>query len=108
VVLGEVGLNFGAGMTGGVAYLLNGFTAEERGRLNTEYVRVEPLSETEMSPSGLLHELIAEHHKWTGSPLAETILRYWEFYARYRLDKVVSIVQRAQIVEEEELLLATV
>ena len=108
VVLGEVGLNFGAGMTGGVAYLLNGFTAEERGRLNTEYVRVEPLSEEEMQPDGPLHELIAEHHQWTGSPLAETILRYWEFYARYRLDKVVSIVERAQIVEEEEPLLATV
>ena len=105
VVLGEVGLNFGAGMTGGVAYLLNGFTAEERGRLNTEYVRVEPLSDQEMDPKGLLHELIAEHAHWTGSPLAETILRYWEFYARYRLDKVVSIVPRARI-EEEELVTA--
>jgi glutamate synthase domain-containing protein 3 len=102
IVLGEVGLNFGAGMTGGVAYLLNGFTAEERGRLNTDYVRVEPLNEEEMSPDGPIHELIAEHHRWTGSPLAETILRYWEFYARYRLDKVVSIVERAKIAEEEE------
>ena len=100
VVLGEVGLNFGAGMTGGVAYLLNGFTAEERGRLNTEYVRVEPLSEAEMDAEGLLHELIAEHARWTGSTLAERILRYWEFYARYRLDKVVSIVPRAKIEEE--------
>ena len=101
VVLGEVGMNFGAGMTGGVAYLLNGFTAEEHGRLNTDYVRVEPLSDDEMAVNGPLHALIAEHHKWTGSPLAENLLRYWEFYMRYRLDKVVSIVQRAQIVEEE-------
>ncbi|MGH2411976.1 MAG: glutamate synthase subunit alpha, partial [Chloroflexota bacterium] len=95
VVLGDVGLNFGAGMTGGVAYLLNGFTAEERGRLNTDYVRVEPLSEAERDPKGRLRELIAAHHRWTGSPLAETMLRYWDFYARYRLDKVVSIVERA-------------
>ncbi|HEY8284838.1 MAG TPA: glutamate synthase-related protein [Chloroflexota bacterium] len=102
VVLGDVGLNFGAGMTGGVAYLLNGFTAEERGRLNTDYVRVEPLSEAERDPKGQLHELIAAHHRWTGSPLAETMLRYWDFYARYRLDKVVSIVERAQLAEEEE------
>ncbi len=29
------------------------------------------------------------------------MLRYWEFYARYRLDKVVSIVKRAQIAEDE-------
>jgi glutamate synthase domain-containing protein 2/glutamate synthase domain-containing protein 1/glutamate synthase domain-containing protein 3 len=101
-VLGPVGLNFGAGMTGGCAYLLNGFTAEERGRLNTDYVRVEPLSEEERDPRGFLHELIAEHHRWTGSRLAETILRYWDFYARYRLDKVVSIVERAKVAEEEE------
>jgi glutamate synthase domain-containing protein 3 len=101
VVLGEVGLNFGAGMTGGVAYLLNGFTAEERGRLNTDYVRVEPLTDEEMDPEGPLHELIAEHAHWTKSPLAETMLRYWEFYAKYRLDKVVSVVARAQIADDE-------
>jgi glutamate synthase domain-containing protein 3 len=102
VVLGEVGLNFGAGMTGGTAYLLNGFTAEERGRLNTEYVKVVPLSDEETDPDGPLHELIAEHAKWTRSPLAETMLRYWEFYARYRLDKVVSVVARAHIADEDE------
>jgi glutamate synthase domain-containing protein 2/glutamate synthase domain-containing protein 1/glutamate synthase domain-containing protein 3 len=101
IVLGPVGLNFGAGMTGGTAYLLNGFTAEERGRLSTDYVRVEPLSDEERARDGFLHELIAEHYRWTGSPLAESILRYWEFYARYRLDKVVSIVQRAVVPHEE-------
>jgi hypothetical protein len=54
-----------------------------------------------MAVDGPLQELIAEHRKWTGSPLAATILRYWKFYMRYRLDKVVSIVQRAHIAEEE-------
>jgi glutamate synthase domain-containing protein 2/glutamate synthase domain-containing protein 1/glutamate synthase domain-containing protein 3 len=103
IVLGEIGLNFGAGMTGGVAYLLDGFAAEERRRLNTDYVRVEPLNEEEMSPDGPIHALIAEHHRWTGSPLAETILRYWEFYARHRFDRVVSIVERARVSDTDPL-----
>ncbi|HEY4003309.1 MAG TPA: glutamate synthase large subunit [Candidatus Xenobia bacterium] len=97
IVLGEVGLNFGAGMTGGEAYLLNGYTAEERGRLNTDYVRVVPLTEEERSVDGPIHVLIVEHARWTGSKLAESVLRYWEFYARFRFDKVVSIVERAVV-----------
>lgn len=100
IVLGEVGLNFGAGMTGGEAYVLNGYTAEERGQLNTDYVRVVPLTEEERSVNGPIHALIAEHYKWTGSKLAETILKYWEFYARFRLDKVISIVERAVVPED--------
>ncbi len=40
VVLGTAGLNVAAGMTGGTVYLLDGFTAEEQGLLNTDYVRV--------------------------------------------------------------------
>ncbi|MHB2016617.1 MAG: glutamate synthase-related protein [Candidatus Xenobia bacterium] len=100
VILGEVDLNFGAGMTGGVAYLLNGYTAEQLGRLNTDYVRVEPLTEEELDSKGPLHRLIEEHLKWTGSTIAATILRYWEFYARFRIDRVVSIVERAVVAED--------
>jgi hypothetical protein len=37
---------------------------------------------------------VAAHHRWTGSPLAAAVLRYWPFYARYRFDKAVSIVPR--------------
>ncbi|HKC72951.1 MAG TPA: glutamate synthase-related protein, partial [Chloroflexota bacterium] len=87
VVLGPVGLNFAAGMTGGVVYLIDGFTAEERGLLNTDYVRVEPLTADEASAGGPLYALVAAHHRWTGSPLAAEVLRYWPFYARYRFDK---------------------
>ena len=99
-VLGTVGLNFAAGMTGGTVYLLDGFTSEERGLLNTDYVRVEPLNVEEASQDGPLHRLIAAHHRWTGSPLAAEALRYWPYYARYRFDKVVSIVPRADMSED--------
>jgi glutamate synthase domain-containing protein 3 len=99
-VLGPIGINFAAGMTGGVVYMIDGFTAEERGLLNTDYVRVEPITPEEASPTGPLHALIAAHHHWTGSPTAAEILRYWNFYARYRFDKVVSIVPHATISDE--------
>ncbi len=97
VVLGSVGLNFAAGMTGGTVYLLDGFTSEERGLLNTDYARVAPLSAEEASVGGPLHRLIEAHHRWTGSPLAAEALRYWPYYARYRFDRVVSIVPRADV-----------
>ena len=100
VVLGPVGLNFAAGMTGGVVYMIDGFTAEERGLLNTDYVRVEPLSAEEATAGGPLYALVAAHHRWTGSPLAAEVLRYWPFYARYRFDKVVSIVPRATVADD--------
>jgi glutamate synthase domain-containing protein 3 len=99
VVLGTVGLNFAAGMTGGVVYLLDGFTSEERGLLNTDYVCVVPLTPEEAAIGGSLHRLVAAHHQWTGSPIAAEALRYWSFYARFRFDKVVSIVPRAVIAE---------
>jgi glutamate synthase domain-containing protein 3 len=99
VVLGTVGLNFAAGMTGGVVYLLDGFTSEERGLLNTDYVRVVPLTPEEAAVDGPLHRLVAAHHRWTGSPVAAEVLRYWAFYARFRFDKVVSVVPRATIAD---------
>jgi len=100
VVLGTVGLNFAAGMTGGTVYLLDGFTSEERGLLNTDYVRVEPLNAEEISQEGPLHQLLAAHHARTGSPLAAEALRYWSYYARYRFDKVVSIVPHADVSDD--------
>jgi len=100
VVLGTVGLNFAAGMTGGTVYLLDGFTSEERGLLNTDYVRVEPLSAEEVSPDGPLRALVAAHHARTGSSLAAEVLRYWPYYARYRFDRVVSIVPRADVSDD--------
>ncbi len=39
-------------------------------------------------------------HARTGSPLAAEALRYWPYYARYRFDKVVSIVPRADMSDD--------
>ena len=75
VVLGKVGRNVGAGMTGGLAYFL-----DENGNfpelVNQEIVKLQRVS----SPAGerQLQELIQSHAERTGSPKARTILDNWE------------------------------
>jgi glutamate synthase domain-containing protein 3 len=70
VVLGETGLNFAAGMSGGIAYVLDPkgvFPA----RCNTELVDLEDVDEADAIE---LRELIAEHRERTGSAVAAQVL----------------------------------
>ncbi len=70
VVLGDIGRNFGAGMSGGTAYL---FDPGKRvaGNLNAEIQELEPLTEDD---AVLVHGMISKHHSLTGSKLAEALL----------------------------------
>ena len=68
-ILGPAGLNFGSGMTGGLAYLLR---SEMENVLNGEFVQAHELEEQEES---CLRALIQLHHQRTGSPRAARILR---------------------------------
>jgi glutamate synthase (NADPH/NADH) large chain/glutamate synthase (ferredoxin) len=74
VILGPTGKNFGAGMTGGVAYLLDQDSALKR-NLNPELVLMEPL--TEETDAVLVKELIYKHLERTESELAKEILADW-------------------------------
>ncbi|HEX8871486.1 MAG TPA: hypothetical protein VF758_01895, partial [Candidatus Acidoferrum sp.] len=67
-VLGPVGLNFGSGMTGGLAYLLRNHADYV---LNTEFVG---LQELEAQEEGWLRRLLEEHVAQTGSPRAFRLL----------------------------------
>jgi glutamate synthase (ferredoxin) len=77
VVLGKVGRNVGAGMTGGLAYFL-----DEEGNfpefVNSEIVKLQRVS----SPVGeqQLQELIQAHAERTGSSKAQKILENWSEY----------------------------
>ncbi len=74
-VLGETGVNFGAGMSGGVAYVYDpeGTFAETA---NTEMVT---LSETlQTKDRDLLTRLVSNHASYTDSTRAETLLENWE------------------------------
>jgi glutamate synthase (NADPH/NADH) large chain len=71
VVLGQTGRNFAAGMSGGIAYLLDAAT----GRVNTEMVDLESL---DAEDEQLLATLVHRHATLTGSPVAEALLRDWD------------------------------
>jgi glutamate synthase (NADPH/NADH) large chain len=73
VVLGPTGRNFGAGMSGGMAFVLDsdGKFAE---RVNTEMVQVEEVDDAD---ADLLYELIGRHVTETGSAVGERLLERW-------------------------------
>ncbi|MGI9141956.1 MAG: glutamate synthase-related protein [Fluviibacter sp.] len=100
VVLGETGRNFGAGMSGGFAYVYD-VDGKFASRCNMAQVALEPLpaeraaadasefgEDTEygavdlrhltMRDEDLLKELIAKHVEWTGSQHAKSMLDQWD------------------------------
>jgi glutamate synthase (NADPH/NADH) large chain len=85
-ILGETGINFGAGMTGGFAYVLDEFDRFGL-RVNRELVDVLALD----GVSGLdehLHAIISAHLSETGSRRSEQILDDFDgFVSRFKLVK---------------------
>ncbi|HEX2175401.1 MAG TPA: glutamate synthase subunit alpha, partial [Nocardioidaceae bacterium] len=71
VVLGPNGRNFAAGMSGGVAYVLD----LDHGRVNPELVELAPV---EGQAAERVHELVRRHQEETGSSVAATLLQDWE------------------------------
>ncbi|HLT63593.1 MAG TPA: glutamate synthase subunit alpha, partial [Pseudohongiella sp.] len=74
VVLGKTGRNFGAGMSGGVAYVWNKDGDFER-QCNMETYGLEAV--TDSNDIAELKELISKHLQYTGSTVAEQILNNW-------------------------------
>ncbi|MEM9554716.1 MAG: glutamate synthase large subunit [Acidobacteriota bacterium] len=73
VVLGAVGRNFGAGMSGGIAYVWDPERLVAR-RLNDEMVREEHLDDADRAT---LRRLLEDHVGHTESPRALEILETW-------------------------------
>ena len=74
VVLGSTGRNFGAGMSGGIAYVWNQ-DGEFQRQCNMETFELEKVSAAEDILE--LKALIANHYKYTDSPVARVILDNW-------------------------------
>ncbi|GAA1652815.1 glutamate synthase large subunit [Kribbella alba] len=70
VVIGAVGRNFAAGMSGGVAHVLD----LDPALVNPELVDLLPLTDEE---SDLLYDLVRRHHEETGSERAAKLLGDW-------------------------------
>jgi glutamate synthase (NADPH) large chain len=76
VVLGRTGRNFAAGMTGGIAYVLDRDGDFGSIRCNRSGVDLEPVAEQEDTQK--LYKLIRQHYQHTDSPQAKWILENWE------------------------------
>src|SRR5205085_4132936 len=74
VVLGGTGRNFGAGMSGGIAYVYDA-DATFQNRLNPEMVDIDPLEDDDRE---WLQQIVARHLKETGSTVAERLLGNWD------------------------------
>ncbi|MDT0622482.1 glutamate synthase large subunit [Croceitalea vernalis] len=75
VILGEVGRNFGAGMSGGIAYVFDR-NKTFKNKCNSESLNL--LKVEEDNDIKELRQLIENHYNATISPLAQHILENWE------------------------------
>ena len=93
VVLGTVGRNVGAGMTGGIGYFLDEDSSFEA-KVNREIVSVQRIS----SETGKqqLKEMIANHVEKTNSSKGQKILADWDSY----VDKFWQVVPPSEIENE--------
>ena len=74
VILGPTGRNFGAGMSGGIAYIYNDKGNFEE-NCNSETFELETLLDEDLND---LKDLITRHSDYTDSAVAKEILDNWE------------------------------
>lgn len=74
IILGETGRNFAAGMSGGVAYVL-----DESGKfpalVNKEMVELDELTDDDKQ---YIHQMVAKHVQYTGSVPGRRVLDHWD------------------------------
>ena len=78
VILGSTGRNFGAGMSGGVAYVWDG-EGSFPGLVNRDMVDLDPLDDLDVS---WLVTAVFRHQRETGSEVAARILADWQYAVR--------------------------
>ena len=78
VVLGAAGRNFAAGMSGGVAYVLDAEGSFSR-NVNKGMVEIEPLDDEDAKK---VHDLVRRHYDLTESRVAWRVLSGWKELAR--------------------------
>ncbi|HEX3029199.1 MAG TPA: glutamate synthase large subunit [Clostridia bacterium] len=77
LVLGKTGRNFAAGMSGGVAYVLDE-SGDFKSRCNTEMVGFDNIEEDDLAE---IKKMIQNHIKYTGSSKAKKIIDSWDTMA---------------------------
>ncbi|MGP4114060.1 glutamate synthase large subunit [Streptomyces sp. 4N509B] len=93
VVLGSMGRNFAAGMSGGVAYVVD---LDPRD-VNPEYVAIEELDDADRA---WLHDTVRRHAEETGSTVADRLLKDWEAAAA-RFSKIMPTTYKAVLAAKD-------
>ncbi|MER7818774.1 glutamate synthase large subunit [Streptomyces sp. NPDC096153] len=94
VVLGETGRNFAAGMSGGVAYVID----LDKDNVNAGNAdAVEAPSDTDRE---WLHDVVRRHHEETGSTVAEKLLADWPAAAD-RFSKIIPTTYKAVLAAKD-------
>ncbi|MFF4247166.1 glutamate synthase large subunit [Streptomyces sp. NPDC001822] len=94
VVLGETGRNFAAGMSGGIAYVID----LDLDNVNTGNVgAVETLDDTDRQ---WLHDVVRRHQEETGSTVAEKLLADWDTAAA-RFSKIIPSTYKAVLAAKD-------
>jgi len=93
VILGPVGVNFAAGMTGGVAYVYDADATLDL-NCNLDSVDLFPV-EAGGEDEARLRALLEEHVARTGSPKAKRLLANWEG-ARPMFSQVIPVREMAE------------
>ena len=100
VVIGPTGSNFAAGMSGGIAFVLNEDGLFEQ-RCNTAMVDLESVEDEK--DLGLLELMLRNHAKLTGSTVAQRILNDFDAYVKKFVKVMPRDFRRAlQQLDEEE------
>jgi glutamate synthase (NADPH/NADH) large chain len=98
VVLGTTGKNFGAGMSGGIAYVL------DRERNFDYFCNMEMVELTlveDRADSVELHTLISTHARHTHSPLANQLLAHWDESLKHFIK--VTPIEYKKVLQEEKI-----
>jgi glutamate synthase (NADPH/NADH) large chain len=94
VVLGETGRNFAAGMSGGVAYVID----LNRDNVNAGNVgAIEALDDTDKQ---WLHDVVRRHAEETGSTVAEKLLADWDASVE-RFTKIIPSTYKAVLAAKD-------
>ena len=73
LILGEIGRNFGAGMSGGIAYILKTDNFSEK-NFNMEMINFDKIDSQD---TDLIYSLLKNHYSNTASKVAENIISKW-------------------------------
>jgi glutamate synthase (ferredoxin) len=77
VILGNTGRNFGAGMSGGIAYVLDE-DGTFAGRVNPDTIDLDPLDDADLER---VQRMVRLHFQYTRSERADDVLRKWDDFA---------------------------